>query len=717
MATITVTSGQNVSVGSGRTDFDDDVDSGGTLHVLSGGVINDTFVDGLVIVSAGGTANGTFANNDGTQEVFGLASGTLVFGEQFVSAGGTAIHAVVEVGGFENILEGGTAIGNFVSGEEIVNGTDIGALIGAGGVQFINVGAVVDGTVAESGGTQVDNGLASGTVVNVGGLQDVQGGISFAAVVNGDQVVSDGVASGSIVNSDGIETVEDFGSGDGTVVNSGGQQTVYDFSLASGTVVNNGGRQDVYDYANAPDAVVNSGGVQELHDYASATGTIVSGGEQIVADYANASSTEVRRGGIQLVEDYATASATSIDAGGTQIVENSAVAVGTTISSGGTLDILAGATAVSPDLMSGGTISVGGTLLIVAATVSASSGGIVLEPGAQVDLISGQISGLLNIPDGATVNAVSGFNAANTLFAASGQTIVNGGTVEVADDEVLTLSGTVSNTGTMIAQDGGHLVFAGIANGGTTQIIDGGSVEIERASNENVTFQSGDTGGAIFFDAPGSYTGKVAGLNSNSMFLDLTTVGSAGASVVYTPNASHPTTSGVLTVNSGGKAVAKINMVGDYTTADFNLTNDGSHLVIFDPLVAEQKGNAPANIASGTVLEVKAADSGEVTFAGPTGTLWLDHPGSFTGEVASFGAQEGIDMPGITFGARTTLGYAENKSDTGGTLTVKNGAEVAKVALLGNYIATDFVAAADGHGGTLITENPRLEDAPLVKPH
>jgi hypothetical protein len=125
---------------------------------------------------------------------------------------------------------------------------------------------------------------------------------------------------------------------------------------------------------------------------------------------------------------------------------------------------------------------------VVAPCSSASSGGILLEPGAQVNLVSGQISGSLNIPSGATVSAVSGFNVANTLFAASGQTAVNSGVVEVADDEALIFSGTVSNTGTMIAQHRGDLVFAGIANDGTAQIIDGGTVRFEKASNENVTF-------------------------------------------------------------------------------------------------------------------------------------------------------------------------------------------------------------------------------------
>jgi hypothetical protein len=54
-----------------------------------------------------------------------------------------------------------------------------------------------------------------------------------------------------------------------------------------------------------------------------------------------------------------------------------------------------------------------------------------------------------------------------------------------------------------------------------------------------------------------------------------------------------------------------------------------------------------AAIAAGTVLEVKVPDSGEVTFAGPTGTLWLDHASTFAGKVEDFGAQDGIDFPGI----------------------------------------------------------------------
>jgi hypothetical protein len=55
-------------------------------------------------------------------------------------------------------------------------------------------------------------------------------------------------------------------------------------------------------------------------------------------------------------------------------------------------------------------------------------------------------------------------------------------------------------------------------------------------------------------------------------------------------------------------------------------------------------------------------------------------------------------------GAQTTLAYAENRSEISGTLTLTDGRHATSVALLGNYMAGNFVAAADGHGGTLVTQ-------------
>jgi hypothetical protein len=80
--------------------------------------------------------------------------------------------------------------------------------------------------------------------------------------------------------------------------------------------------------------------------------------------------------------------------------------------------------------------------------------------------------------------------------------------------------------------------------------------------------------------------------------------------------------------------------------------------------------------------------------------------------------QNHIDLPSIAFGAPTTLGYTENSTNTGGTLTISDGSHAASIALLGNYIAASFVTAGDGHGGTLVTEVAQVDQQPqLAKPH
>ncbi len=113
-------------------------------------------------------------------------------------------------------------------------------------------------------------------------------------------------------------------------------------------------------------------------------------------------------------------------------------------------------------------------------------------------------------------------------------------------------------------------------------------------------------------------------------------------------------------------------------------------------------GNAPATIANGTVLEINTPDSGTVTFAGSTGTLWLDQPSTFTGTVSGFSGRDGIDLPGIAFGAGTTLGYLPNSNQTEGTLSLTDGTHSANIALLGNYMASSFVMESDNQGGTMV---------------
>jgi hypothetical protein len=112
----------------------------------------------------------------------------------------------------------------------------------------------------------------------------------------------------------------------------------------------------------------------------------------------------------------------------------------------------------------------------------------------------------------------------------------------------------------------------------------------------------------------------------------------------------------------------------------------------------------PVTVATGATVELHAAFVGLVTFAGSTGTLKLDQSPSFGGTVGGFGGQDQIDLADVSYGAKSTLGYSANSNNTGGTLTVNDGTHTATLALLGQYIAGSFVAASDGHGGTLVSE-------------
>ena len=87
--------------------------------------------------------------------------------------------------------------------------------------------------------------------------------------------------------------------------------------------------------------------------------------------------------------------------------------------------------------------------------------------------------------------------------------------------------------------------------------------------------------------------------------------------------------------------------------------------------------------------------------------------------ISAFGAKDQIDLAFIAFGANTTLGYAPNNSNTGGTLTVDDhNGDVASIALLGQYLASSFVLASGGHGGTVIpTDPPAAQMIQLASSH
>jgi hypothetical protein len=99
-------------------------------------------------------------------------------------------------------------------------------------------------------------------------------------------------------------------------------------------------------------------------------------------------------------------------------------------------------------------------------------------------------------------------------------------------------------------------------------------------------------------------------------------------------------------------------------------------------------------VQAGETLEVASSFSGSVAFAADTGTLKLDNSSSFAGTVAGMTGRDTIDFADIdpTKVQQPTF----NGNSSGGTLTLTDGTHAANIALLGNYMASLFVAGSDG---------------------
>ena len=253
-----------------------------------------------------------------------------------------------------------------------------------------------------------------------------------------------------------------------------------------------------------------------------------------------------------------------------------------------------------------------------------------------------------------------------------------------------------------LRQIGGRLAWLAMAfdmrvigirrvRGGATVVGDG-LVDIQAVkSTENVTFLSNGSGGLEIIDTQANtsaFARKVSGFGgvsstNTSQFMDLVSVTfvSGLMSDSYTAITSR---SGVLTVTSGRTAVAKINLVGSgYTTSGFQLNSaaDGS-TIITDPEVVSGGG---VETSSAPVLAPQSSiDFLQDRLRRPH-DAWL------------FGEQQ------------------RHQRDADG----HGWPHIAKIALLGNYMAASFVTAADGHGGTLITEAAQTANQllPLTTPH
>ncbi len=236
---------------------------------------------------------------------------------------------------------------------------------------------------------------------------------------------------------------------------------------------------------------------------------------------------------------------------------------------------------------------------------------------------------------------------------------------------------------------GGTLVLAS-GTGTLTGLLAGGSVTVSGSMAPTTfgDFATVEIGAGATFSSSGAVT-IAAGqtlIDSGSLILGGAKTTVANAGLIETSGA------GVLTVKGAVKNTGLLSADGGTLTVNGAVTGKGA-----------------ATINGGT-LDFASAFNEAVTFKGTTGVLELAQSQGYTANVSGFSKSRGtsLDLADIAFVGAGEATYSGTK--TSGVLTVTDGTHTAHINLVGNYLKSTFIAASDGHGGTIVHD-------PQAPPH
>ncbi|HXV01046.1 MAG TPA: hypothetical protein VG166_11155 [Caulobacteraceae bacterium] len=117
-------------------------------------------------------------------------------------------------------------------------------------------------------------------------------------------------------------------------------------------------------------------------------------------------------------------------------------------------------------------------------------------------------------------------------------------------------------------------------------------------------------------------------------------------------------------------------------------------------------------IVDGGTLDFASAFNQNVTFTAATvGIMELARSQSYTATITGFSktGKTSLDLDDIAFVSAGEATYSG--TTTSGVLTVTDGTHTAQINLKGNYLSSAFIAASDGHGGTIV-HDPKTLAAP-----
>lgn len=401
----------------------------------------------------------------------------------------------------------------------------------------------------------------------------------------------------------------------------------------------------------------------------------------------------------------------------------------------------------------GGTILASGSGAHVDIEDATIHGGTLATAGASAHIDVFGASTLANLTNTTTINIIDG---ASVVLA---ETIKNKGTLAVTSKGSTTLlkvgggSSQLEGGGRIVLSDdahnavdatGGdaHLInidnlISGAGSIGTNSFADHLTIDnrpkgIIDASGENAlqigaiaiyndgTLRSTGHGGLVLSgtEIHAQDTGQLTAMTGSH--IDLVHALIVGGTVSTAAQAS------IAALNGGDSRIeAKVSNSGTLAARGGDLTVSGA-IVNSGVLSAEDSklalegkvtGTGKATIEGTGSIEFQAANStANVVFKnGASGSLILDASTSFKGTISGFSpaadtdSGPNIDLADISYSVGSSITNATFAgTHSSGTLTVTDGTKVTKLNFAGDYTAAEFIASADGHGGTsLIQTGPR----------
>lgn len=381
-------------------------------------------VTGTIIVSSGVTSSGLTIGNGGGIIVQGggtISGTTLLSGAvATISAGGRDNTTFIAHGATETVL--GATLGDTIDGTQTAGATaTINAEIieNGGALDLFTAGAAASGTVVNSGGVLAISGNATATDTTISGgaiyLQStdavLSGGLTFAGT--GDDLKITAITGSGF---GALATLSGFGASD----------------IIDETQIGTGATLSTTIVGSTVSATITSGAVVETFTFAGSagvSGSTYAAGLSLVTDGGT---------GVELI--YTPPAPVNI------IVSSGVTSSGLLITSGNSITVLSGGT------MSGITIAAGGSANI---NVGGEDLGTTIQAGGY-EVVSGdangdQIYGIQNVTTGGSAGVLPA--------TVEGETVFNGGTLElylkpdVASGTIVSSGGTFLLSGNVSATD------------------------------------------------------------------------------------------------------------------------------------------------------------------------------------------------------------------------------------------------------------------------